>query len=104
MRGAGRIEACQISVPMSAAAAGAATIRADIIGGAWIVAVPRTVVAAINPMAADNERTDGLRLLRAVDLERDHARGGGAQGGVVNLVVYGDYLCPYCRRLRLVLS
>ena len=56
------------------------------------------------PMAADNERTDGLRLLRAVDLDRDHARGGGADDGVVNLVVYGDYLCPYCRRLRLVLA
>ncbi|HET7777863.1 MAG TPA: Na+/H+ antiporter NhaA [Rudaea sp.] len=55
-------------------------------------------------MAADNERTDGLTLLRPVDLDRDHARGGGAGDGVVMLVLYGDYLCPYCRRLRFVLA
>ncbi|HSE11169.1 MAG TPA: Na+/H+ antiporter NhaA [Rudaea sp.] len=39
-----------------------------------------------------------------MDLARDHARGGGAGDGVVSLVVYGDYLCPYCRRLRHVLA
>ena len=39
------------------------------------------------------------RLRRSVDLGRDHARGGAAPSGVVNVVLYGDYFCPYCRRL-----
>src|SRR5450432_541624 len=46
----------------------------------------------------------GLKLQRAVDLNRDHTRGGGTDDGVVTLVVYADYLCPYCRRLRDVLA
>jgi NhaA family Na+:H+ antiporter len=45
-----------------------------------------------------------IRLLRPVEKGRDHIRGGGAAQGVVTVVVYGDYLCPYCRRLRLVLQ
>src|SRR5215470_3980071 len=45
-----------------------------------------------------------FRLQRAVDLARDHVRGGGAAEGVVNVVLYGDYLCPYCRRLGPVLD
>ena len=44
------------------------------------------------------------KLLRSVDRGRDHVRGGNAPGGIVNVVVYGDYLCPYCRRLRHVLA
>jgi len=55
-------------------------------------------------MSADSEHIAGERLQRAVDVERDHARGGGAGDGVVTLVLYGDYLCPYCRRLRIVLA
>jgi NhaA family Na+:H+ antiporter len=39
-----------------------------------------------------------------VDRARDHVRGGNAADGVVTLVLYGDYLCPYCRRLRLILA
>src|SRR5262249_36146977 len=39
-----------------------------------------------------------------VDFARDHVRGGGTAEGVVNVVLYGDYLCPYCRRLRPVLD
>ena len=46
----------------------------------------------------------GAKLQRPVDFERDHVRGGGADDGVVYLVLYGDYLCPYCRRLRKVLA
>lgn len=46
----------------------------------------------------------GTILQRAVDPQRDHVRGGGAADGVVSLVLYGDYLCPYCRRLRKVLA
>ena len=45
-----------------------------------------------------------LRLQRAVDANRDHVRGGTAKDGVVNILLYGDYLCPYCRRLRHVLA
>lgn len=44
------------------------------------------------------------RLLRAIDRGRDHVRGGGATDGVVSIVFYGDFLCPYCRRLRPVLT
>jgi Na+:H+ antiporter, NhaA family len=45
-----------------------------------------------------------LVLRRPIDLARDRYRGGGAESGVVSLVLYGDYLCPYCRRLRHVLA
>src|SRR5215467_13108012 len=44
-----------------------------------------------------------FRLQRSIDPKRDHVRGGGAPSGVVNVVLYGDFLCPYCRRLRHVL-
>ncbi len=44
------------------------------------------------------------RLQRPVDRSRDHVRGGNAPSGVRTVVVYGDYLCPYCRRLRLVIA
>jgi NhaA family Na+:H+ antiporter len=43
-----------------------------------------------------------LRLQRPIDLARDHARGGRAYD--VSIVLYGDYLCPYCRSLRHVLA
>lgn len=47
------------------------------------------------------------RLHHAIDRDRDHVRGGdpaeGGNGRVVNVVYYGDFLCPYCRRLRTVL-
>jgi NhaA family Na+:H+ antiporter len=44
------------------------------------------------------------RLLRPIDRRRDHVRGGGARGRTVTVLIYGDYLCPYCRRLREVLD
>jgi NhaA family Na+:H+ antiporter len=44
------------------------------------------------------------QLLRAVDRERDHVRGGNAPAGIITLVIYSDYLCPYCRRLRTVIA
>ncbi len=44
------------------------------------------------------------RLLRPVDPQRDQIRGGKTRSGVTTLVVYGDYLCPYCRRLRLIVA
>src|SRR6185295_12479684 len=43
------------------------------------------------------------RLADPVDPAGDHIRGGGADGAVT-LVLYGDYLCPYCRRLRFVIA
>src|SRR5437764_14416511 len=48
--------------------------------------------------------TASSKLLRAIDPDRDHVRGGTAADGIVSVVVYGDYLCPYCRRLRHVLA
>ena len=44
------------------------------------------------------------RLLRPIDRRRDHLRGGGARNRRVTVVIYGDYLCPYCRVLRTVLE
>jgi NhaA family Na+:H+ antiporter len=45
-----------------------------------------------------------LLLERPIDFARDHIRGGSAPEGVVNLVLYGDYFCHYCRRGRGVLD
>src|SRR5262245_52155717 len=45
-----------------------------------------------------------VRLQREIDPSRDHIRGGRASDDVVSVVFYGDYLCPYCRRLRPVLD
>jgi len=45
----------------------------------------------------------GRKLRRPVDRRRDHARGGRGRG-VSTIVLYGDYLCPYCRRLGPVLA
>lgn len=43
-------------------------------------------------------------LRRPVQPDCDHLRGGQARNGAITIVVYGDYLCPYCRRLRLVIA
>ena len=44
------------------------------------------------------------RLLRPTDARRDHIRGGVAGGRRKTLLIYGDYLCPYCRRLKSVMD
>src|SRR6185437_15098274 len=44
------------------------------------------------------------RLVRAILALRDYIRGGGAGGGRLTILIYGDFLCPYCRRLRHVLD
>ena len=44
------------------------------------------------------------RLLRPVDPDRDHIRGGTEGRDRRTIVIYGDFLCPYCRRLRPVLE
>jgi Na+:H+ antiporter, NhaA family len=44
-----------------------------------------------------------FKLRRPVDATRDHVRDGDV-AGAVTVVVYADYLCPYCRRLRRVLK
>jgi NhaA family Na+:H+ antiporter len=43
-------------------------------------------------------------LQRPIDPARDHVRGGNKSSGVISVVVYGDYLSPCCRRLRLVIA
>src|SRR5258705_10374590 len=48
--------------------------------------------------------TASSKLLPPIDPNRDHVRGGSAPDGIISVVVYGDYLCPYCRRLRHVLA
>ncbi|MDB5494927.1 MAG: cyclic nucleotide-binding protein, partial [Phenylobacterium sp.] len=47
-----------------------------------------------------------LKLQRPVDPDRDHVRGGapGPRADTVTVLIYGDYLCPYCRRLRGILE
>ena len=44
------------------------------------------------------------RLVRPVDRQRDHIRGGDGRDQRLTVLIYGDYLCPYCRRLRHVLE
>jgi NhaA family Na+:H+ antiporter len=57
---------------------------------------------------ASSSTTPGRERTRrgsgAVDRRHDHVRGGPASRGSVTAVLYGDYLCPYCRRLRPVLD
>ncbi len=43
------------------------------------------------------------RAPRPLDARRDHVRGGG-RGRHSTVILYGDYLCPYCRRLRPVFA
>ncbi len=47
--------------------------------------------------------TGNVKLLNGIDPDRDHVRGGNPSGRAVSVVYYGDFLCPYCRRLREVL-
>ena len=51
-------------------------------------------------MSADSSQR---RLLRPISRERDHVRGGDTPSTKMTIVIYGDFLCPYCRRLRQVL-
>ena len=50
------------------------------------------------------ETAEQRRLRRPVDKRRDHLRGGAGVRRHATVLIYGDYLCPYCRRLRLVLD
>jgi NhaA family Na+:H+ antiporter len=43
---------------------------------------------------------DRLWLRHPVEPGRDHIRGDLTAPNAVPIVLYGDYLCPYCRRLR----
>jgi Na+:H+ antiporter, NhaA family len=52
-------------------------------------------------MASDE--ASALRLQREVDPAKDHVRGRGGDDAVT-VVSYGDFLCPYCRRLMPVLK
>src|SRR5690242_8875663 len=44
-----------------------------------------------------------LWLQHNVDAAHDHIRGDPGTPNSVTVVFYGDYLCPFCRRLRPVL-
>ena len=46
----------------------------------------------------------GQRLLGPIDFRRDHVRGNSARDDRMTVLIYGDYLCPYCRRLGQVLD
>ena len=39
-----------------------------------------------------------------IEPPRSHVRGGNTTTGIVNVVSYSDFLCPYCRRFRTVLK
>lgn len=43
-------------------------------------------------------------LVNPIDTARDHVRGGAPEGRPAIFLVYGDFLCPYCRRLGQVLD
>ena len=45
-----------------------------------------------------------LTLRQPVDPSRDHVRGAGVGPDAVTVLIYGDYLCPFCRRLRHILD
>jgi NhaA family Na+:H+ antiporter len=53
-------------------------------------------------VASESPPNEHTTLERPIDPTRDHVRGGGAADDV-QVVVYGDFLCPYCRRLRQVM-
>ncbi len=55
-------------------------------------------------MGNNNASARETTLRRPVERNRDHMRGGQPHKGAITVVVYGDYLCPYCRRLRLVIA
>jgi NhaA family Na+:H+ antiporter len=44
--------------------------------------------------------SDRLWLQHPPDKARDHIRGDPNAANAATVVLYGDYLCPYCRRLR----
>jgi NhaA family Na+:H+ antiporter len=52
---------------------------------------------------ANHGDSAALKLQRAVDPRRDHVRGPN-DPDATSMVLYGDYLCPYCRRLRPVIA
>src|ERR1700682_5062157 len=54
-------------------------------------------------MAQETPAAAAFKLQRAIGPERDHVRGGTPGGDVVSVLLYGDFLCPYCRRLRPIL-
>ncbi|MGZ5163101.1 MAG: Na+/H+ antiporter NhaA [Burkholderiales bacterium] len=51
---------------------------------------------------ANSNASAAIKLQRAVDPARDHVR-DEPDPDAVSMVVYADYLCPYCRRLRRVI-
>jgi NhaA family Na+:H+ antiporter len=52
---------------------------------------------------ADETLSDRLWLQQPIDKQDDHIRGNPSAEDAVSVVLYGDYLCPFCRRLRPVM-
>jgi NhaA family Na+:H+ antiporter len=50
-----------------------------------------------------DEATNRTWLQKPIDDSLDHIRGNRADPESVDVLLYGDYLCPFCRRLRPVL-
>lgn len=53
---------------------------------------------------ADEAPTNRAWLQHPIDAARDHVRGDAEGKGAVGIVLYGDYLCPFCRQLRPVMK
>jgi len=64
---------------------------------------PCAATAPGAPSMTTSEQAATFRLQRNVDPARDHVRGAGGVDAVT-VVAYGDFLCPYCRRLIPVLA
>ncbi|HVO87750.1 MAG TPA: Na+/H+ antiporter NhaA [Casimicrobiaceae bacterium] len=58
---------------------------------------------AVPPIMPQKDMPTAVAPQRDVNGARDHVRGGGISDAVT-VVLYGDYLCPYCRRLRPVIN
>jgi Na+:H+ antiporter, NhaA family len=43
-------------------------------------------------------------LQAPVDVGHDHIRRDPTSARAISVVIYGDYLCPYCRRLRPIIA
>lgn len=56
-----------------------------------------------DPITMANGVTNRTWLQQPIDEARDNIRGDRKARDAVEVVVYGDFLCPFCRRLRSVL-
>ena len=69
----------------------------------WTRGRGRGRALGLDSRAMASDEASALRLQRDVDPAKDHVRGRGGDDAVT-VVSYGDFLCPYCRRLIPVLA